>query len=97
MSAQPPVPAPVPVAIPESPAYPVPWYKSQRFIALVQSTVLFGLGWLITALSTNDWTNWKAGLVAVLGNLVIALKDWWSPSVVAPFALMNKKNDVGPK
>jgi hypothetical protein len=82
------------VAIPESPAYPVAWYKSQRFIALVQSTILFALGWFITALGTNDWSNWKAGLVAILGNVAIGLKDWWSPSVVAPFALANRNNVV---
>lgn len=74
---------------------PVAWYRSQRFIALLQSTILFVLGWLIAALSTGDW-SWKAGAVAVLGNVLIALKDWWSPNVVAPFAVLNQ-NNVPPK
>lgn len=87
MSAEP----PVPVAIPESPANPVAWYKSQRFIALCQSTALLILGWLTAALSTNDWA-WRGVAIAVLGNIIIALKDWWNPSVVAPFAMMNKNN-----
>lgn len=87
MSAEP----PVPVAIPESPAYPVAWYKSQRFIAMCQSTALLVLGWLTAALATNDWA-WRPIAIAVLGNVVIALKDWWNPSVVAPFAMMNRSN-----
>jgi len=78
-------------------ATPVAWYKSQRFIALCQSTVLFALGWLISALSTNDWTNWKAGVIAILGNVLIGLKDWWNPNIVAPFAALNKNNTGVPK
>lgn len=70
---------------------PVAWYKSQRFIALCQSTVLLVLGWLSTALATNEWA-WRAIAIAVLGNVLIGLKDWWNPNVVAPFAALNKNN-----
>lgn len=70
----------------------VPWYRSQRFIALCQSTVVYALGWLIAALSSNDWSSWKALLIAILGNVLLTLRDWWSPAVIAPFALMNKSN-----
>ena len=72
-------------------AGPVTWYKSQRFIALCQSTTLLVLGWLGTALATNEWA-WRAIAIAVLGNVVLQLKDWWNPNVVAPFAVMNKSN-----
>lgn len=69
----------------------VPWYKSQRFIALVQSTVLWVLGWLVAALSSNDWA-WRAMAIGVGTNVLIVLKDWWNPAVQAPFAVMNKNN-----
>jgi hypothetical protein len=71
----------------------VRWYQSQRFIALCQSTVLLVLGWLIAALSTNDWA-WRPITIAVLTNILIILKDWWSPNVQAPFKFMNKKQDA---
>jgi membrane-bound metal-dependent hydrolase YbcI (DUF457 family) len=69
---------------------PVPWYRSQRFIALCQSTVLWILGWLVAALSTNDWA-WRALAIGVLTNVLIILKDWWAPNVTAPFKFMNDK------
>jgi hypothetical protein len=72
------------------PPPPVQWYRSQRFIALVQSTIVFVIGWVIQALSMNDWTLWKALLIAVLGNILIQLKDWWSPQVIGPMAFMNR-------
>jgi hypothetical protein len=61
----------------------IPWWKSQRFIALVQSTVLWVLGWLISALSTDEWA-WRAMAIGVATNILVLLKDWWNPSVVAP-------------
>lgn len=70
---------------------PVAWYESQRFIALCQSTTLLVLGWLTAALTTNVW-EWRAISIAVLGNVIVALKDWWSPNVQAPFSFMNKSN-----
>jgi hypothetical protein len=92
--ATPPAPAPAAASPAPIPA-PVIWYKSQRFIALCQSTAVLILGWLAAALSTNDW-QWRAIGVAVLGNVLVALKDWWSPAVVAPSALAalgaNKSN-----
>jgi hypothetical protein len=69
----------------------VPWYRAQRFIALFQSCVLITLGWLIQALTTNDW-RWRPVAIALAGNALIQLKDWFSPSVIAPFAVMNKSN-----
>jgi hypothetical protein len=93
--------APNPAPAPASSAQPaatvpcdqpqVTWYRSQRFIALCQSTVLLVLGWLGTALATNEWA-WRAIALSILGNIVLQLKDWWSPAVVAPFAAMNKSN-----
>lgn len=72
---------------------PVVWYKTQRFIALCQSTAILVLGWLTAALSTNEWA-WRGIAIAVLGNVLVALKDWWSPTVQAPFAVMNRNNNV---
>ena len=69
----------------------VQWYRSQRFIILCQSSALLILAWLGTALATNDWA-WRTVAVSVLGNVVLQLKDWWSPTVVAPFASLNKNN-----
>lgn len=71
-----------------NPPAPVFWYKSQRFVALCQSTVLIGLGWLIQAISTNDWT-WRPVSIAILGNILLQLKDWFSPGVIGPAAFMN--------
>lgn len=71
------------------PPPPVQWYRSQRFIALVQSSVLFVLGWLIQALSTDSW-EWKPIAIALLGNIVLQLKDWWNPNVIGPAAFMNR-------
>lgn len=69
----------------------IPWYKSQRFVTLVQSTVLWVLSWLVAALSSNDWA-WRAVAIGVATNVLIALKDWWSPNIIAPFAALNKNN-----
>lgn len=70
---------------------PVPWYKSQRFIIMVQSTILLVLGWGGQALATNDW-SWRPIAIAVVGNVLLMLKDWWSPTVIAPFAALNRSN-----
>lgn len=70
---------------------PVLWYKSQRFIILCQSSALLVLTWLIGALSTNNW-EWKPVALSVLGNLLLQLKDWWSPNIQAPFAVLNRNN-----
>jgi hypothetical protein len=70
---------------------PVVWYKSQRFIVLCQSTAVLILGWLSAALATNDWA-WRPIAISVVGNVLVALKDWWSPNVVAPFAALNRNN-----
>lgn len=74
-------------------ADPVAWYKSQRFIALCQSSVILALGWLSAALATNDW-RWRTIAIALVGNILVGLKDWWNPNVVAPFAALNKNNSV---
>jgi hypothetical protein len=85
-------PAPAPVDLGPAPATAaIKWYQSQRFIALCQSTVLLILGWLIAALSSNDWA-WRAISISVVGNIVIVLKDWWNPNITAPFAALNKNN-----
>lgn len=69
----------------------IPWYQSQRFITLCQSTALWVLSWLVAALSSNDWA-WRAVAIGVSTNILIALKDWWSPSIIAPFAALNQNN-----
>jgi hypothetical protein len=74
-------------------ADPVVWYRSQRFIVLCQSTAVLVLGWVSAALATNDWA-WRPIAIAVVGNVLVALKDWWSPNVVAPFAVLNRNNVV---
>lgn len=93
-------PAPVPattttvatVTTTTTPAAPaIPWYQSQRFITLCQSTVLWVMSWLVAALSSNDWA-WKAVAIGVATNILIALKDWWSPTIIAPFSALNKNN-----
>jgi hypothetical protein len=73
----------------------VHWYKSQRFIALCQSTVLLILGWLIQALSTNAWL-WRAIAISIAGNVLLQLKDWWSPTVIGPADFMNKAKPDSP-
>lgn len=73
---------------PSSPA--VVWYKGQRTIALLQSSVLYTLGWGVQALTSNDWTTWRALAIALLGNVVIQLRDWWNPNVIGPLPFMNK-------
>ena len=75
---------------------PIAWYKSQRFIILVQSNVLLILGWLLQVLSATpiEWM-WRQIGVAIIGNVMLMLKDWWSPTVIAPFAVLNKKNVGG--
>ena len=72
---------------------PVHWYKSQRFIVLCQSSVLTILTWAGVAISTGD-TAWRPTAATLLANIVLQLKDWWNPNVVAPFAALNKNNTV---
>ena len=69
----------------------IPWYKSQRFIALCQTTALTALGWLLAALTSNDW-QWRGVAIAIGSNILLVLKDWWSPNVVAPIAALNRNN-----
>lgn len=78
------------------PLVSVPWYKSQRFTALWQSALVLTVGWVMVALQTNAW-DWKTGLlVPILGNVLLILKDWTSPSVTAPLAVLNRKNVDAP-
>lgn len=71
----------------------VHWYKSQRFIILMQSNALLILGWVIQVLSTTPtvWA-WRGIVVAIATNVFLLLKDWWSPTVIAPFSALNKNN-----
>lgn len=72
---------------------PATWYKSLKFTALWQSTVLTGLGFVLYAVSTSDWASWKqALLIPVITNIYLTLKDWWSPTIVAPIARLNAGN-----
>ena len=105
VAAAPPVPVPIPqsptppttttvatVTTTTTPASStVLWYQSQRFVILCQSSALLVLAWLGTALATNDWA-WRVIAISVLGNVALQLKDWWSPTVIAPFAALNKNN-----
>ena len=78
-----------------TPASPtVLWYQSQRFITLCQSSALLIITWLGVALATNDWA-WRTIAISVLGNVALQLKDWWSPTIVAPFAALNRNNVTG--
>ena len=71
---------------------PVLWYQSRSFKALVQSSVLLTLAWVGVALSTNVW-DWRTGLaVPLISNIVIGLRDMWSPTVNGPFNAMNTNN-----
>lgn len=71
---------------------PVPWYKSQRFIALAQSSTITILTWVGICLSANDWSSWRIAAATLIGNIALQLKDWWNPNVVAPIAMANRNN-----
>jgi hypothetical protein len=74
----------------------VPWYRSQRFTALWQSAAVLSLGWLMVALQTGTW-DWRTGLlVPILGNVILVLRDWTSPTVQAPIPYLNRNNVQGP-
>lgn len=90
-----PAPDPGPPAPPPVQGPLVAWYHSQRFIALCQSTAIIILTWVSAALATNDW-SWRTMAVAVIGNILLVLKDWWNPNIVAPFAALNENNVVVP-
>ena len=79
MSANPPLPT------------SVPWYRSQRFIAVCQITALYVLTWLGQAITTRVWDFYSLG-GGVISALLVILKDWWSPTVAAPLSFMNKGN-----
>lgn len=70
---------------------PVAWYRSQRFIVLCQSSVITILTWAGVAVATGDIT-WRPTAATLIGNIVLQLKDWWNPNVVAPFAVLNRGN-----
>lgn len=80
-----------PVAVVVESCAPVPWYESQQFKALWQASLITVITWLAAALVTNDWT-WKPTLSALLSNMVIILKDWFSPTIIAPIPQLNRKN-----
>lgn len=68
------------------------WYKTHAFTALWQASVILILAWLLVGLNTNLW-DWKTGLlVPLISNLIVCLKEMWSPSVAGPFAFMNRSN-----
>jgi len=73
----------------------VPWYKSQRLIALAQVSAILVLGWVLQGLTTHVWDPYQLGAL-VISNLVVILKDWWSPTIVAPIAMFNRSNPPAP-
>ena len=97
-SLDPSIPPGAVVPIPEpTPKVSVPWYGSRTFSAMVQTTVLTSLGWLVIALQANDFTTWKIGLLLpIVSNLFIVFRDMWSSTIVGPSAIMNV-NNVPPK
>lgn len=76
-----------------TPQVSVPWYASRTFAAMMQTTVLTGLGWLTVALSSNKWDDWQVGLILpVASNILILLRDMWSSTIIAPAKIMNTNN-----
>jgi hypothetical protein len=69
----------------------IPWYKSQRAIALLQITIVLLLGWVLQGLTTRAWDLYSLGAL-VVSNVLVLLKDWWSPNIVAPLAAFNRRN-----
>lgn len=95
MSGNPPaVPAPPPASSPQSPPgsdYQVKWYQSQQFVAVCKVVAVYVLFWLGIAFQTHVWDFYSLG-AGVVSGLTILVQDWWSPTVVAPFAVLNKNN-----
>ena len=69
----------------------IPWYKSNGFTLLWQAAVLNTLMWALSSLQSNTW-DFRTWGIAILSNFLIIVKDWFSPTVVAPFNFMNKSN-----
>jgi len=74
---------------------PVVWWKSQKAIGLYQSVVLMTLLWTMAGLQSGVW-DWKSGLlIPILSSVVVVVRDMWSPTVVGPLAMQNKRNVGG--
>ena len=69
----------------------IPWYKSKGFTLLWQAAVLNAILWALASLQGGVW-NFRDLGIAILSNASIIVKDWFSPTVVAPFNFMNKSN-----
>ena len=83
-----------PVTPPTTPPSTVPWYESNEFKALIWQASIFVLSWLAIALSTNVW-DWRTMFAGLISNVIVVLKGWFSPTIVAPFAALNKGNVQG--
>jgi len=74
------------------------WYDSQRFKAYVSSELLIIFGWLTENISTKGFSlskwSWIAITISTLSLLSAVVKDWASPAIVAPFAVLNQNNAV---
>jgi len=76
-----------------TPQVSVHWYESRTFAAMLQTTVLTGLGWLTIALASNKWDDWQIGLLLpIVSNTLILLRDMWSSTITAPAKIMNTNN-----
>ena len=79
---------------------PVAWVASRAFRAYFGSWLLMLTGWLTENLSTHafafkTWT-WISFTVSTLAICAAVVRDWMSPTVVAPFAALNKNNTTPP-
>lgn len=74
----------------------VRWYDSMKFRAYAGSWFTLVIGWAIENITTHQWDfgtyTWIALTVSTLLLVKSVVADWMSPTVVAPFAAMNKNN-----
>lgn len=70
---------------------PVKWYQSQGFMIVCKVVAVYVLIWLGVCFSTHAWDFYSLGSGVVSG-LTVVVQDWWSPTVIAPFAALNRSN-----
>ena len=94
---------PVLVPAPEEPAPilppppTVPWYTSQRLVAVGQFTLVNVILWLAQSLNYGTW-EWRKSLASpILAAIAVMLMDWWHPTIIAPAfvtAFKNKSSEM---
>lgn len=76
----------VPKAIPN-------WYNSRSAEAIIKSTILTVLQWIMVSTQTGKWDDWQTSLIyPIISGVFVIISEMWSGTVKGPFSFQNTHN-----